>query len=144
MINLVWTFFIEVFGKQALVNFFKRNKTIAFLCFTNTFLLILFLYMLEQAKLHEHAVVILSNKLDVAGIALENYETLRMNLKNCQGDVENQQEAVRRLGTAYNLCLQNSGKQPPRPPRPRGRDPAVINRHPTPDETLRRKLDAVR
>jgi hypothetical protein len=144
MINLIWTFFIEVFGKQALVNFFKRNKTIAFLCFTNTTLLVMFLYMLEQAKLHERNAVAVANRLDVAGVALENYETVRMNLKNCQADVENQHEAVRRLGAAYSLCLENSGKQPPRPPRPRGRDPAVINRHPTHDETLRRKLDAVR
>lgn len=144
MITLIWTFFIEVFGKQALVNFFKRNKTIAFLFFTNTFLLILFLYMLEQAKLHEHAVVILSNKLDVTGVALENYETLRMNLKNCQGDVENQHEAVRRLGAAHNLCLQGNGRHPQPRPRPRGREPVVANRHPTPDETLRRKLDALR
>lgn len=140
MLNLIWTFLIEVFGKQALVNFFKRNKTIAFLCFTNTILLVLFLAMLEQATLHGRTVATLGGRPDTAGIALGNYETVRLDLKNCQADIENQHEAVRLLGRAYDACI---NKHPVPRPAPRGHATAITNRQTNTGETLRHKLDTL-
>jgi len=134
----LWPFLKEIFfNKTSLAGYIGRHKLAAFLSFTNTCLIVMLLFISEQAVRSKGSEHELRLKLEAA----EKKALEPSSYNECRADLSYWQENYRKLSQSYKKCPDED----PRPPPPkREREPALPARDLTTDDSLRRKLDAIR
>jgi hypothetical protein len=134
-------FIQEVFGiKQPFTDFVKRNKLLSFAILLNIVFFIIVFFSMEQDIRKAREVSELKHKLaEHPLVATVKPDT------QCISDLVGLDAEYRRINTLYTACMLRAGHPTPNPvPRPvRDKDPVITPRS-TGDDTLKRKLEAIR
>jgi hypothetical protein len=130
-------FIQEVFGvKQPFTAFVKRNKLLSFALLLNVLFFTVTLFNMEQNILKAKEVADLKRKLS-SGIAL------LPNRGDCSTGLTALHDDYRQLNRLYGECISSNDSPPPIPKPTRNKDPVIIQRGLS-DDSLKRKLDAIR
>lgn len=134
-------FIQEVFGiKQPFTAFVKRNKLLSFAILLNIVFFIIVLFSMEQDIRKACEVSELKRKLaDHSALAIVTPD------KQCANQLLELDAEYRQITMMYNTCMLRPGPNAPKPaPRPvRNKDPVIAPRT-SGDDTLKRKLEAIR
>lgn len=134
-------FIQEVFGiKQPFTDFVKRNKLLSFAILLNIVFFIIVLFSMEQDIRKAREVSELKRKLaDQSAVAIVTPD------KQCANQLLELDAEYRQITMMYNTCMLRPSSNAPKPaPRPvRNKDPVIAPRT-SGDDTLKRKLEAIR
>lgn len=152
----IWPFIKEIFfDKETVVGFIKRHKIVTFLTVTDLLLFFMLMFMTEQSVMSKRSEFTVKQEIGILKLKLEQRQNCAQDAENarndylqCRGDLEYTQEDYRRVSQALTRCndVKPLGHStPPSPDKPRPRpEPAIITRHSSDDEDIRRRLDAIR
>lgn len=130
-------FIREVFGvKQPFTAFVKRNKLLSFTLLLNVLFFTMTLFSMEQNIRKAKEVTDLKAKLK-SGIAIIH------NNSECSTNLAALHDDYNRLNRLYRDCMSTNDTPPPIPKPTRNKDPVIIQRGLS-DDSLKRKLDAIR
>ena len=130
-------FISEVFGvKQPFTAFVKRNKLLSFALLLNVLFFTVTLFSMEQNIRKAKEVTDLKAKLNNGIAIIPNNNECNTNLAALHDDYN-------RLSRLYGNCMSSNDTPPPVPEPTRNKDPVIIQRGLS-DDSLKRKLDAIR
>ena len=130
-------FIREVFGvKQPFTAFVKRNKLLSFALLLNVLFFTMTLFTMEQNIRKAKEVADLKAKLNSGIAIIPNNSECNTNLAAIHDDYN-------RLSRLYGDCMSTNDTPPPVPKPTRNKDPIIIQRGLS-DDSLKRKLDAIR
>ena len=130
-------FIQEVFGvKQPFTAFVKRNKLLSFAILLNILFFTATLFSMEQNIRKAKEIADLKSRITGGSSAplVEN---------NCNAALSAVHDDYRRLNRLYGECMSSTDLPPPVPKPTRNKDPVIIQRGLS-DDSLKRKLDAIR
>jgi hypothetical protein len=134
-------FIQEVFGiKQPFTAFVKRNKLLSFAILLNIVFFIIVLFSMEQDVRKAREVSELKRQLATQHVAAAVTPDTQ-----CIGDLVELDAEYRLVNKLYATCMLRSGSNAPKTPsRPvRDKDPVIVQRS-SADDSLKRKLEAIR
>lgn len=150
--GVIWAFIKEAFfNRKTLPGFAHRNKLAALLAITNTLLFFMLLFMSEQAFQHQGKSLALKQRIEL--LDRQNKQLVRSDtdLQSCRTQMDFIQEDYRKVSHSLSMCIATQTARPARPedgtpPKPNNRPkpPPVIPPRTYTDDSLKRKLDAIR
>ena len=152
----IWPFIKEIFfDKETVVGFIKRHKIVTLLTVTNLLLFFMLMFITEQSVMSKRSELKVKQEYALLKLQYEqrqncalDAEKARNDYVQCRGDLEYTQEDYRRVSQALNRCMEAKPvgqSTPPAPQKPKPKpEPVIVNRSPSNDDDIRRKLEAIR